>query len=163
MATPKKKPEDLLPRGRKTLYDKKYVKQAYRLSLLGLTDPEMAEVLDVCDSTFDNWKNKYPDFLGAIKDGKLTADSNVVASLYERACGYSHPEEKIFNDDGTILRAPTTKHYPPDTAAAFIWLKNRQGWSDKQVHDHNHNFSGAKEGLMGKFGVDVGENTTDDK
>jgi hypothetical protein len=28
---------------------------------------------------------------------------------------------------------PTTKHYPPDTAAAIIWLKNRQPerWRDK--------------------------------
>lgn len=29
-----------------------------------------------------------------------------------------------------------TKHYPPDTAAAFIWLKNRAGWRDKQDIEH---------------------------
>jgi hypothetical protein len=28
------------------------------------------------------------------------------------------------------------KYYPPDTAAAFIWLKNRRGWKDKQELDH---------------------------
>lgn len=32
-------------RGRPSSFDKKYIKQAYELSLLGLTDEEMANVL----------------------------------------------------------------------------------------------------------------------
>lgn len=33
----------------------------------------------------------------------------------------------------TITLTELTKHYPPDTVAAFIWLKNRQPklWKDK--------------------------------
>ncbi len=33
--------------------------------------------------------------------------------------------------DGIVV--PYTEHYPPDTAAAFIWLKNRQKqtWRDR--------------------------------
>ena len=33
-----------------------------------------------------------------------------------------------------MVEVPYTEHYPPDTAAAFIWLKNRQSgkWRDRQ-------------------------------
>ena len=44
--------------------------------------------------------------------------------------------------DGTAIKSehivPYTEHFPPDTAAAFIWLKNRQPdrWRDKkEVHE----------------------------
>ena len=81
---------------------------------------------------------KYPKFLESIKKGKINADANVAKSLYHRACGYQHKEDKIFHNPSAkkkkdrVVIVPTTKHYPPDTAAAFIWLKNRAGWRDKQ-------------------------------
>ncbi len=33
---------------------------------------------------------------------------------------------------------PTVKHYPPDTQAASLWLRNRQPdkWRDKLTHEH---------------------------
>jgi hypothetical protein len=39
---------------------------------------------------------------------------------------------------GEIVMTPTVKRYPPDTAAAIFWLKNRQRakWRDKIEHDH---------------------------
>jgi hypothetical protein len=46
--------------------------------------------------------------------------------LFERAKGYSHPEDKIFNNNGEPLIIPTVKHYPPETAACVVWLANRQ-------------------------------------
>ncbi len=56
--------------------------------------------------------------------------------MYERATGYSHAEDKIFNDGGEPLIVPTTKHYPPDATSAIFWLKNRQPakWRDKTEH-----------------------------
>ena len=39
--------------------------------------------------------------------------------------------------EGEVIITDITKHYPPDTAAAFIWLKNRQGWRDKQELEHS--------------------------
>lgn len=42
----------------------------------------------------------------------------------------------ISNYQGDVTITPIVKHYPPDTAAAFIWLKNRAGWRDKQEVDH---------------------------
>jgi hypothetical protein len=125
--------------GRPTKYKSEYAEQARKLCLLGATDEELASFFSVAVASIDNWKNVHPEFLGSLKAGKEQADAEVADKLYQRALGYSHPEEKIFNDSGTIVRAETTRHYPPDTAAAFIWLKNRQGnrWKDKQEIEHN--------------------------
>ncbi len=120
--------------GRPTDYKEEYAELAYKLCLLGATDVQLAEFLEISEKTIYNWKNKHPEFLQALKDGKEIADANVAQSLYQRAIGYEHPEDKIFNHGGKPLIVPTTKHYPPDTGACMSWLKNRQGdkWRDKQ-------------------------------
>ena len=123
--------------GRPTGYKTEFNDRAFRLSLLGLTDVQLSESFNISEATLNVWKNKHPKFLESIKAGKEDADAKVAASLYERARGYSHPEDKIFCNNGEITVAPTTKHYPPYTAAAFIWLKNRAGWKDKTEVDNN--------------------------
>ena len=53
--------------------------------------------------------------------------------MFHRANGYSHKAEKIaFDKDGNALRAEYVEHYPPDTASAIFWLKNRRRdlWRD---------------------------------
>lgn len=122
--------------GRPTKYHASYAKQAFKLCLLGATDEQMGGVFEVNELTIRRWRKKYPKFCTAIKDGKIKADAVVADSLYQRAKGYTHPEEKIFCTDGSVTRVKTKKHYPPDTAAAFIWLKNRAGWKDKQTQEH---------------------------
>lgn len=122
------------PGGAPTKYDpEKTPEQARKLYLLGLTDEELADVLGVVVKTLHNWRAAHPEFLHATIEGKQIADAEVAERLYQRAMGYSHPEEKVFNNGGEILRAETTKHYPPDTQAASLWLRNRQPekWRDK--------------------------------
>jgi len=94
----------------------------------------MASFFGVSEVTFNAWKKENPGFLKSLKEGKGYADANVASRLYQRAMGYEHPEDKIFNDDGTPLIVPTIKHYPPDTTAAIFWLKNRrkEQWRDRQ-------------------------------
>lgn len=125
--------------GRPTKYDVRFCDQVYRLSLLGSTDEEMAHCLGVTEKTFIEWKQGHEEFLQSITRGKEDADGNVAERLYQRALGYSHAEEKIFQSDGKIIRAETTKHYPPDTQAASLWLRNRQPqkWRDKVDHEHS--------------------------
>ncbi|OPX93998.1 MAG: hypothetical protein A4E53_00161 [Pelotomaculum sp. PtaB.Bin104] len=127
--------------GRPTKFRAEYVEQVYRLCLLGLTDAELATSFDVEEQTINNWKIDHPEFFESIKKGREIADSEVVEKLLHRAKGYSHPEDKIFLHEGQPVIVPTTKHYPPDTAAAFIWLKNRQSskWRDKQEIEHTGN------------------------
>jgi transcriptional regulator with XRE-family HTH domain len=126
-------------RGAPTKYDQRYLHQGYKLALLGLTDAEIADVIGVTESTLNNWKQAHPEFLESLNRGKVDADADIAVSLYERAKGYSHPEEKIFCYEGEPIRVETTKHYPPDTNAASIWLYNRQRnlWKSRQHMEHS--------------------------
>ncbi len=108
-----------------------------------MTDKQMADVVGVSEQTINNWKLKDPNFLESLKAEKEIADARVERSLFERATGYSHAEDKIFNDNGTPLVVPTVKHYAPDTTAAIFWLKNRKPreWRDKQDIEHSGGIS----------------------
>jgi DNA-binding XRE family transcriptional regulator len=111
----------------------------YKMASYGMTDKQMADVVGVSEQTVNNWKLKDPNFLESLKAEKEIADARVERSLFERATGYSHAEDKIFNDNGTPLVVPTVKHYAPDTTAAIFWLKNRKPkeWRDKQDIEHS--------------------------
>ena len=88
--------------------------------------------------TIDNWKIKYPEFLGSLKASKEEADNRVERSLYARATGYSYDAVKIFcTKDGKVTKVPYTEHVPPDVTAQIYWLKNRRPdrWRDVQNID----------------------------
>ena len=124
--------------GRPTKYKDEYCDQVYKLCLLGHTDIEIAGFFDVSVDTIHEWRKVHPEFSESTKRGKDIADGNVAESLYRRAVGYEHPEDKIFNSNGEALVVPTVKRYPPDTQAASLFLRNRQPkkWRDKQEIDH---------------------------
>lgn len=124
--------------GRPTRYKQEYAEQAYKLCLLGATDAEMADFFQVAESTLNLWKQRHAGFSESIARGKLLADAEVAEKLFHRAKGYSHEAVKIFNNQGVEMVVPYTEHYPPDTQAASLWLRNRQSakWRDKQELDH---------------------------
>lgn len=128
------KVDEDVKRGRPTKYRTGYDRFAFQFALLGATNEELASSLNIDIGTLHNWKHQHPSFLSAIKKGKEEADARVANALYHRALGYEHPEEKVFLYKGEPVVVPTTKHHPPDTGAAFIWLKNRQPhlWRDRQ-------------------------------
>ena len=149
--------------GRPTLYRDEYVEQVRRLALLGLTNDEMAKFFGVGPSTFDRWMATHDEFRCAINESKLLADGDVALSLYKRALGYSHPDVHISNFQGMITVTDIVKHYPPDTGAAFIWLKNRQPhkWKDKVEvkEDINLNIFPPKEVLKELFEASLKRST----
>ncbi|MDZ7669790.1 MAG: terminase [Gammaproteobacteria bacterium] len=120
--------------GRPTLYNADNVRLAYHVALLGATDVELANVLQVSVTTIETWKRRHKEFSEALRRGKMIADAKVVEALRNRALGYSHRKRR---SSTTTARswAETTKHYPPETAAASLWLRNRQPdkWRDKPV------------------------------
>jgi hypothetical protein len=142
-------------RGRPTAYREEFSEQARKLCMLGATDAEMADFFEVNESTINNWKVSRPEFFHSMKEGKSIADATVAESLYKRAIGYSHPDVHIANYQGETVITEITKHYPPDTAAAFIWLKNRRPreWRDKIEikEDVNLNVFPSKEVLDGIY------------
>jgi len=127
-----------MPAGQPTKYKEEFNRQVYLIAKLGSKDREISEFFNVCEATINNWKQEHPKFLESLKEGKDYFDTErVEGALLHRALGYEHPEEKIFCNNGEIVKAETIKHYPPDTGAAALWLKNRNPdrWRDKQEID----------------------------
>lgn len=119
--------------GRPSAYRPEFAEQAYKLCLLGATDAKLAEFFNVSESTLNLWKKQSPEFSESMARGKDRADAEIAESLFHRAKGYSHPEVDIRVVDHAIVQTPLIKHYPPDTPAASLWLRNRQPklWRDK--------------------------------
>lgn len=126
------------PTGRPTDYKPEYDDLAFKYCLLGATDKQLAEFFDIAESTLNNWKHAHPTFMESLKKGKKQADAEIAHSLYHNAKGYSHDAVQInVTKKGEVIETPFIKHYPPDTASAIFWLKNRQPevWRDKIVHE----------------------------
>lgn len=124
--------------GRPVKYKTEYVKQVEKLCILGATNEEIADFFEVHVDTIHDWRKRYPTFSDAIKRGKLIADAEVGDKLFKRATGYEHPDLDIRVIKNKIVKTRLIKHYPPDTAAAIFWLKNRRPkeWREKQEIDH---------------------------
>lgn len=121
-------------RGKLVYYDPAFCEQARKLCLLGSTMKEIADFFGTKVVSIDNWQNRHPEFRAALVAGREMADAEVADKLYQRALGYKHKETKVFcNADGNVTKVTIDKHYPPDTAAASIWLRSRQPnrWQEK--------------------------------
>lgn len=128
--------------GRPGLYKPEYAEQVRKLCELGATDDEIADFFNVHRATVYRWKLDHSEFCDAVKSGKQFADERVERSLYQKAVGYDYTEEqavklKVEQHKEAIEVVEVRKHAPAETAAAFIWLKNRRGdeWRDKQNHE----------------------------
>lgn len=136
-----------------SLYLPSHDRQVYLLCQLGATDAEIAEFFEVTEQTINNWKKWYRNFFESMKAGKLESDAQTANSLYRRANGYKYEEVRTKairpmaepGEEGEIQAASgdelivvevvtTVKEVPPDTSAAFLWLKNRRpkDWRDKR-------------------------------
>ena len=117
----------------------------------GLTDKEIAKRLGVCKRTVDTWKNLYPEFKAAIKEGKKQPDDLVEAKLFQRATGYSYPEDKIMQYEGEPVIVQTIRHIPPDVVAQIFWLKNRRPdqWRDRHQIDFTNKLDEMIESFRG--------------
>ena len=107
-------------------YKAEYIEQARKFRLLGATLKQTAEFFDITVERLETWRNKHKAFNEALREGSIIADAKVAESLYKRACGFTHPEDKVFHFQGEVVVQTVTKHYPPDTEAAKFWLRVRQ-------------------------------------
>lgn len=116
-----------------------HIKKLYEA---GWTDQQVAEFFGISYATLIRYKAQRKSLRDDIMRWKDVADAKAERSLFESACGYSCPEEKIFihkkhvtetKPDGTVLeydkceviKVPTVKHYPPQPTSLIFWLTNR--------------------------------------
>ena len=119
-------------------FEPKMVRQVRKLAIAGMTDDQIAGVFEVAISTLNRWKEKYPEFMAAMKEGKDIADAEIVNALYHRAKGFRHIAFKIMQFEGKAVTKRYVEHFPPDTTACIFWLKNRQPelWRDVNRFEH---------------------------
>ena len=122
--------------GRPTKYKPEFVKLARDYTELGATLEQVGKFLGVDVATVKRWMDEKPTFCAAIKETRELADAKVERSLYARACGLTKKVERESKRGGIVT---LKEEVPPDTAAAFIWLKNRrpEQWRDKQEMEHS--------------------------
>lgn len=127
--------------GRPSKFNTVNLEQLKKLYLAGWDDARVAGFFNFTRKSLENWKKDNAEFFLALKDWKKDADKRVERSLYDRAVGYSHEEEVIYQYQGKIIKTTTIKQYAPDVTAQIFWLKNRQpeNWRDKTEHDVNVN------------------------
>ncbi|OKP91412.1 transposase [Paenibacillus sp. P32E] len=104
----------------------------------GLVDDQIANNLGIGIATLYEYKNKYPEFAEALKNGKEAVDIMVENALLKRAMGYTY--EEITKENGVETKR-VLKEVQPDTTAQIFWLKNRKSkqWRDKQDIEHSGN------------------------
>lgn len=134
--------------GRPTTYNRNWhPKYAYIFcSRSGYSNEQLAEIFDKPLKTIELWMRKYPEFQGAIRDGRWDFDSGrIQKSLATRACGYDIVErtyEYRTNEDTgereKVVTREVTKHIPPDATSMIFWLCNRQKayWRREVRHEH---------------------------
>lgn len=149
-------------KGRPSSLTDKRKELIFRLAAKGKTDVQIADIIGVHPKTLAYWKGTYPDFLDALKAAKAEADDLVEASLFRRATGYYHPEEKLFFFKGKPVRVEVMKHTAPDVAAQIFWLKNRnpKRWRDTKIVEgggiHVPGAAGSKVKTFAEFCTDAG-------
>ncbi len=125
--------------GRPTKFNRhKYKKMKYMFSE-GYTVNEVAEAIEVTQSTIYEWAKKRPEFFKDLQNWKAEADKRVERSLYQKACGFEYEEEEakvvaLGNNQGSeIVKVKVKRKLPPEATSAIFWLKNRkpQEWRDK--------------------------------
>ena len=122
-------------RGRPSSIGKVNLRQLRILAGKGFTNEEIGGFFGIARSSLQKYQKQNPKLADTIKREKEVADRRVEKSLFERATGYSHKEDKIFCNNGEIVTQETIKHYPPDPASMIFWLKNRKPDEWKERHE----------------------------
>lgn len=112
---------------------------------LGANQTDIAAMLGVSVTTLKQWRETYPEFDYAWRDGGMHADSKVAAALYKRALGYEYVKWK----DTKEGRMEELVHMPADVGACQYWLNNRRAdlWQTKVEHELPNGASIGGDGL----------------
>ena len=103
-------------------YHPSFAARVRDLCYVGAPNSEIAALLGITVETLTHWREQYPEFDYAWKDGKAHADAKVAKALFQRACGYDMERWKETRDG----RFRETVHVPADVSACVFWLTNKR-------------------------------------
>lgn len=126
---------------RPTQWNEHRTLQVYQMALLGATNAQMADMMQVSVKTLEYWIRTKPEFRERLMEGRAPADARVAESLYKAAVGYDYEEDVVTNCRGVVTVTRVTKHQPGNPWAMWKWLTARQRilWSDTQQAREIHN------------------------
>lgn len=94
----------------------------------GATEKQVAQRLGVAYSSFNDYKNKYPEFLEVLKKRRDGLIDDVRGALVKRALGYEYEEVttsiRQAGDQEVKIIEKKKRHQPPDVGACHLLLKN---------------------------------------
>jgi hypothetical protein len=107
-------------------------RQVYKLALLGATEKEIADFLQMSISGLNYWKRTKPGFMDKIQQARMRADAQVAKSFHKLATGFWKEEDVFFMYKGVVITKKVEKFYPPNAYAAHKWLttRRREEWAD---------------------------------
>lgn len=113
-------------------YHPSYAARVRDMCYVGATNTEIATLLGISVNTLREWREQYPEFNFAWREGQAHADAKVAASLFKRATGYEAIKWKDTKDG----RQEELVIYPPDVTACIFWLTNRrpENWEQRVEH-----------------------------
>lgn len=117
--------------GRKSKYDTyvvPYFSDIEKWLNEGATEKQIAENLGIAESTLNEYKNKFPEFLELFKKKRTGLVTQLRGAIVKRAMGYDYEETTttIRQEKGKSVQVveKKKKHMPPDVAALNLALKN---------------------------------------
>ena len=115
------------------------------------TISEICKMVQIHESTYYDWQNKYPEFAEAIKKARHDYDSMILVecekSLTKLIKGFEVEESKttfIEGKDGLPRvkeKQVTKRYYPPNLGALIHFQTNKapEQWKNRQNIDHTSN------------------------
>ncbi len=124
--------------GRPTVYQPAMARFVRNVAMLrgGLAPGDVEVILGITAKRRLLWMRKHAEFKEACEYAGEDMDAEVVAALHRRAVGGTYKETRTTTRGRQKVTTVTEKEMPADTQAAVMWLKNRQGWSDRQTTTH---------------------------
>jgi hypothetical protein len=101
----------------------------------GLTMLQIAENIGIAESTFYEWRERFPEFRECLRKSRELADILVENALFKRAVGYSYTEKETVTDAKGVRTKVIEKQMAPDVGAQAFWLKNRRPaiWKERRA------------------------------
>lgn len=122
-------------RGRPNKYESNVKPRLDEISkwCLTMTEKQIAKCLGVGYASWNEYKNKYPELLEALKKGREALVNELKSTLIRKAKGFSYSEKKTIKEGGVVVREEIyEKASLPDVAALNLLLKNydAENWAN---------------------------------